>query len=359
MFIGHSTSFLVDELNDWFILTGRHLPWRDPHCSAWGVLLSEVMSQQPPVARVEPAWREWVDRWPTPTDFARAGRDDVLRAWGRLGYPRRALRLHDCARTIVETHSGRVPDTVPELLNLPGIGEYTARAVACFAYGWAVPVVDTNIRRVIARAVHGKYLQGPARRADLDDMRDLMPVSDEQADVSVGAMIQRVRESINVATPTSREQSALSPTPQAETGTLIKVAGVGLGHISNEQFTDVERSAVFAASMMELGALVCTSRAARCDHCPLIRSCAWRLAGCPEPTETERTAVARRVQKFEGTDRQVRGAIMKVLRDAPGPVDRGAIAHASKDDKQLMRALQSLIDDGLVVERGEHVGLPQ
>lgn len=347
MSTGHSESFLVDELNDWFILAGRHLPWREPGCSAWGVLLSEVMSQQTPVSRVEPAWREWMKRWPTPADFARAGRDEVLRAWGRLGYPRRALRLHECARTIVDKHSGAVPTTVDELLDLPGIGEYTARAVACFAYGWAVPVVDTNIRRVMARAVHGKYLQGPARRADLDDMRALMPVSEEQAGSSVGAIVQRIREEAGI------------PEVPVEAGTLFDVPGVELGHLSNEQLTDVERSAVFSASIMELGALVCTSRVARCEQCPLVRTCAWRLAGCPEPTESERSAVARRVQKFEGTDRQVRGAIMKVLRDATGPVDRGAIAHASKDEEQLHRALQSLLVDGLVVDTDGKLRLPR
>ncbi|MDO5454474.1 MAG: A/G-specific adenine glycosylase, partial [Corynebacterium sp.] len=149
-------------LVEWYRANARDLPWRRPGTTAWGVLLSEVMSQQTPVARVAPIWEEWVRRWPDPASFAAAGADEVLRAWGTLGYPRRALRLLECARTIVAEHDGEVPADVDALLALPGIGDYTARAIACFHFGQNVPVVDTNVRRVHERLIEGNFLQPPA-----------------------------------------------------------------------------------------------------------------------------------------------------------------------------------------------------
>ena len=140
-----------------------------PGSRAWQILVSEFMLQQTPVARVEPIWRDWVARWPTPSATAAASAADVLRAWGKLGYPRRAKRLHECATVIAAEHGDVVPDDVETLLSLPGVGTYTARAVACFAYRQRVPVVDTNVRRVVARAVHGRADRppvgaGPRRR---------------------------------------------------------------------------------------------------------------------------------------------------------------------------------------------------
>ena len=110
------------------------------------------MLQQTPVARVEPVWHEWMARWPEPAGLAAAAPGDAVRAWGRLGYPRRALRLHAAATAMVQRHGGRVPDSHAELLDLPGVGAYTAAAVASFAFGRHATVVDTNIRRVHARA---------------------------------------------------------------------------------------------------------------------------------------------------------------------------------------------------------------
>ncbi|WP_460490580.1 HhH-GPD family protein, partial [Corynebacterium nasicanis] len=157
----------------WFDLHERPLAWRAPGTSAWGILLSEVMSQQTPVARVEPVWREWIARWPDPASFAQASPAEVLRAWGKLGYPRRALRLLECAQQIVSLYDGVVPRDVDQLLALPGIGDYTARAVACFAYGQNVPVVDTIVRRVVRRAVEGRFLAGTASKAELGEVAAL------------------------------------------------------------------------------------------------------------------------------------------------------------------------------------------
>ena len=283
----------------WYDANRRDLVWRTPATGAWGVLLSEVMSQQTPVRRVEPIWCEWMHRWPTPADLAAAGTDEVLRAWGRLGYPRRALRLQECAAAIAQRHDGRVPEDVDELLTLPGIGDYTARAVAAFAYGKPVPVVDTNVRRVYRRLVEGRFLPGIPRRRDLDDVESILP-------------------------------------------------------------TDPELVPRFSVALMELGALVCTAARPDCDACPVRAECAWQRAGCPAPTGDELWAARKRVQKFAGTDRQVRGKIMAVLREADGPVERREVDAVWPDEAQRARALLSLLSDGLAVEYGEgRIGLPR
>lgn len=243
------------------------------------------MSQQTPVARVAPIWEEWIARWPDPVAFAAASTDEVLRAWGTLGYPRRALRLLESARLIVDRHGGEVPADVDKLLALPGIGDYTARAVACFAFGRNVPVVDTNVRRVYRRLIEGQFLVRPARKADLDEVDSLLPDDGRGPGVSI--------------------------------------------------------------ALMELGALVCTARKPVCQQCPVRNDCAWQQAGCPAPTEEEATAAKGRVQKFVGTDRQVRGLIMGVLREADAAVEKSAIDVVWPDAAQRSRALFSLIEDGL------------
>ena len=120
------------------------------------MLVSEVMLQQTPVARVVPEWQAWMARWPTPAALADAEPGEVVRQWGRLGYPRRALNLHAAASAIVARHDGRVPEEESALRALPGVGEYTAAAVRAFAFGRRSVVLDTNVRRVLARAVGGQ-----------------------------------------------------------------------------------------------------------------------------------------------------------------------------------------------------------
>ncbi len=272
----------ADGLLEWYDRSRRDLPWREPGVSAWQILVSEFMLQQTPVARVLPIWTDWVRRWPTASATAAASAADVLRAWGKLGYPRRAKRLHECATVIARDHDDAVPDDVDTLLTLPGIGSYTARAVACFAYRQPVPVVDTNVRRVVARAVHGLADAGaPSVARDHADVTALLPSGDTA--------------------------------PQ------------------------------FSVALMELGATVCTARAPRCGLCPL-RECAWRQAGCP-PAQ----GPARRIQTYAGTDRQVRGRLLDVLRGNDSPVTRAELDVAwLTDTQQRDRALDSLLADGLV-----------
>jgi len=270
-------------LTDWFAANARDLPWRSPDCTAWGVLVSEIMLQQTPVARVEPAWHDWLARWPRPSDLAAAVPADVLRAWGKLGYPRRALRLREAATAIAQWYDDVVPSDVDTLLKLPGIGAYTARAVAAFAYRKRCPVVDTNVRRVIARAVHGAGDAGPASTTrDLADADALLPADDESA-------------------------------------------------------------ARMSAALMELGQVVCTARAPRCTDCPVYDACAWVRAGKPAYA-----GPAKPVQKFAGTDRQVRGRLLDVLRDTSAPVPKARLDVVWSDAGQRDRCLASLLTDGLV-----------
>ena len=260
------------------------------------------MLQQTPVVRVLPMWEEWLRRWPEPAALAREAAGEAVRSWGRLGYPRRALRLHAAAVAIVRDHNGTVPDTYPALLELPGVGSYTAAAVAAFAFGRRETVVDTNIRRVHARLFTGAALPAPA----------------------------------------------LTAGEQRLAARLLPDGG--------------SASVRWNAAVMELGALVCTARAPKCGECPVRGACAWLAAGDPPPTYTPKG------QAWHGTDRQVRGAVLAVLRLAEAPVapevlerapadlgfqpdgigvPLGALHRLNAAPEQLERAVAGLLSDGL------------
>jgi A/G-specific adenine glycosylase len=267
----------------WFDEHARDLPWRRPDAGPWGVMVSEFMLQQTPVNRVLPVYAEWLKRWPRPADLAKEAPGEAVRAWGRLGYPRRALRLHGAAVAITERHGGDVPTEHAQLLALPGIGEYTAAAVASFAYGQRHAVLDTNVRRVFARAVTGvRYPPNATTAAERKLARALLPESEPTA-------------------------------------------------------------ARWAAASMELGALVCTAKNETCHRCPIAAQCAWRLAGKPE-----HEGPPRRGQTYAGTDRQVRGRLLAVLRDAVTPVPQAALERVWDEPVQRARALDGLVADGLV-----------
>lgn len=275
--------WLASRLSEWFQTHRRDLPWRKPEVTAWGVLVSEVMSQQTPVSRVAPIWVEWMRRWPAPADFAAETPAEVLRAWGRLGYPRRALRLHECAAAVVQRHGGEVPSHVDQLLQLPGIGDYTARAVAVFAYRRRHPVVDTNVRRVVARFDAGRPDAGAATTsADLRAAEALLP-------------------------------------------------------------QDVPAAVDASVALMELGALVCTARAPRCDECPIASECAFLASGESLPDRP-----SRRPQRYHGTTRYVRGQIMALLRQSSQPVPRVRLDGVWHETARREEALSGLISDGLV-----------
>lgn len=287
-----SAASFSQAVTEWYDVNARDLPWRRPDVTPWGVLVSEIMLQQTPVSRVVPVWEAWLLRWPTPARLAADSPGEAVRMWGRLGYPRRALRLHESAVAMVARHDSSVPSRVDELVALPGVGAYTAAAVAAFGFGQRQAVLDTNVRRV-----HARYLRG------VPDATTSAPTKSERA-----------------------EALALVP--------------------------DV-MPARHSVAVMELGALVCTARAPRCDACPLLAACAWHEAGRPEgPT-------ARKPQAYAGTDRQVRGRLLAVLREAEGSVDAASLDATWADDVQRGRALAALIADGLVqIESAGRYRLP-
>jgi A/G-specific adenine glycosylase len=274
---------LHDLVLPWYAVHQRDLPWRRPDRSPWEVLVSEVMLQQTPVVRVLPVWQRWMSLWPTPTALADAAPGEAVREWGRLGYPRRALRLHAAAVAIRDEHAGVVPSEEPALRTLPGIGDYTAAAVAAFAFGRRSTVVDTNVRRVHARAVTGAALPAPSlSRAEVELASTLLPEDDG-------------------------------------------------------------RAAAWNVAVMELGALVCTARAPRCDDCPLAAVCAWRLAGSPA-----HDGPPRRGQAWQGTDRQCRGRMVQLLRDSSEPVAGNRLRAVWPEEAQRDRCLDALVAEGLV-----------
>ena len=205
----------------WYDDHARDLPWRGPDASAWSVMVSEFMLQQTPVARVLPVHATWLQRWPTPADLAAESTGEAVRAWGRLGYPRRALRLHAAATVIAEQHDNEVPSSYDDLRALPGVGDYTAAAIATFAYGRRHVVLDTNVRRVLGRTVQGvEFPTASVTKAEREAALEVLPVDEPTA-------------------------------------------------------------ATWSVAVMELGALVCTASNPRCEDCPVADLCAWRAAGHP------------------------------------------------------------------------------
>jgi A/G-specific adenine glycosylase len=210
---------LLEPVLDWYAGAARDLPWRRPGTSPWGVMVSEFMLQQTPVARVLPVYEIWLERWPTPAALAAEPSGEAVRAWGRLGYPRRALRLHACAVAITDQHGGEVPADYDDLRSLPGVGDYTAASIASFAHGRAHAVLDTNVRRVLSRALSAtEFPSAAVTRAERKLAESLVPAQDPE---------------------------------------------------------------VWAVAVMELGALVCTAANPRCDACPVVAQCAWHAAGRP------------------------------------------------------------------------------
>jgi A/G-specific adenine glycosylase len=208
----------------WYDRAGRRLAFRggsDPY----GVLVAEVMAQQTQVSRVELAWPAFMTRFPTPAALAAAPTSDVLRAWAGLGYNRRALGLQRAARCMVERHEARVPRSVAELEALPGVGPYTARAVAAIAFGVPVAAVDTNVRRVVGRLLRlaGEGSSRVALQAAADGLVDPERSADwTHAVMDLGATVCRTRPICAAcpirqwcATAAAQDSAASPPRPRA------------------------------------------------------------------------------------------------------------------------------------------------
>src|SRR5262245_40119399 len=285
---------VVASLLAWYRMHARDLPWRRPGTTPWAVLVSEIMLQQTPVSRVEPTWREWLARWPTPSALAAATPGDAVRAWGTLGYPRRALRLHEAAVAIVRDHGGELPADIDALRELPGVGSYTAAAIASFAFRQRHAVLDTNVRRVLGRvfgAVEHPRPGGPSA-AERHLAEALLPARDADA-------------------------------------------------------------AQWAVASMELGALICTARSPRCEQCPVLAACAWQRAGAPAYS-----GPTRRGQSYEGTDRQAPGRILGRLRSAAVPLPADELGSVVPDPAQWRRAIDGLIADRLIEATAAGYRLP-
>lgn len=304
---------LHDRINQWYLQHARDLPWRTGANTSWEVMVSEFMLQQTPVKRVLPVWETWLERWPTPADLAAEEPGEAVRAWGRLGYPRRAQRLHAAAVAVLERHGGKVPASYEELLALPGVGSYTAAAISVFAFGRRATVIDTNIRRVHARLISGKALPSKALTA-----------------------------------AETRLAEALMP-------------------------EDLTESNLWNVSVMELGALICTAKSPSCEQCPVLDRCAWVAAGKPEADYQPKG------QAWAGTDRQLRGAMLAVLRAASGGISPElltsggkkpdfaypaelapavrALAALNSPSEQIDRCYAGLLADGLAQEKAGLVSL--
>ncbi|PWG63046.1 adenine glycosylase [Bifidobacterium callitrichidarum] len=270
----------------WWESNARDLPWRFGRTTPWGVLVSEVMSQQTQMSRVVPYWTDWMARWPDARALADAPKADVITAWGRLGYPRRALRLQECAQVVARDYADELPRTYDQLTGLPGIGDYTASAVMSFAFGERIAVIDTNIRRVLSRVFLGAESLGGA------------------------------------ASPAERALAA---------------------HVLPEAVRD---SVTWNQSVMELGAVMCTAKSPMCEVCPIAHDCRFLKLGRPGLGERR----TRPRQRFQGTDRQVRGLVLAALRGLPAgaTLARSDAEALWKDKAQLAACIASLDDDGLI-----------
>jgi A/G-specific adenine glycosylase len=289
------TSAYATPVLDWYAASARDLPWRRPGTSPWAVLVSEIMLQQTPVARVLPAYHAWLTRWPTPAALAADTPAEAVRQWDRLGYPRRAVRLHAIAAKLVSEHGGQVPPAAEVLVTLPGIGPYTAAAVASFAFGQRHAVLDTNVRRVLARLVTGAALPPAA----------------------TSAAERRLAESLLPA--------------------------------------DEATAARWSVAVMELGALVCTAARPGCASCPVADRCAWRQAGrpaaAPRRTQPAYEGSDRECRgRLMAMLRAAAGPVPALALDAawPDPVQRGRALAALADDGLAIRR-----DDGTVALPGD------
>jgi A/G-specific adenine glycosylase len=293
--VGNDTGRLRSVVLDWFERAGRDLPWRrsrDP----WAILVSEVMLAQTQVARVIPKWESFLARWPDPEACARAPVGDVIAAWAGLGYNRRAVFLHRAAGIIADRHSGRVPADLPELLALPGVGAYTARAVLAFAFERPVGVVDTNAARVLARAVAGRRLADQEAQQLADRM---VPAGRawpwNQAMLDLGAGVCTTRRP-------ACDRCPLGPPPTGRPGSTL---------------------------------------------------CAWARRGGPDPAR-ESAGTSRPQAPFVGSDRQGRGRLIAALAalSGPGTIPPDAIPGVAgwpADPARAAVVAQGLIEDGLVV----------
>lgn len=285
----------IDALIQWYRHSHRSLPWRETR-DPYKILVSEVMLQQTQAERVVPKYLAFLERFPTVAALADSPASEVIRAWAGLGYNRRALNLQRACQAAMERYDGELPDSVEELRSLPGVGPYTAGAIACFAFGQDVGFVDTNIRRVLHRIVFGPELP--------------------------------------VASASAREIETLAD----------RSVPTGKGYLWNQ-------------ALMELGATTCRARSATCLVCPVSKWCksAGRMTDAfAQARDRDRPAQV----PFEQTSRYFRGRIIDHLRTAPRGLTAADLARKIDPERDLDNPvwtdtyLVGLLKDGLVITQG-------
>ena len=297
---------IANALIAWFGANGRDLPWRHTR-DPYRVLVAELMLQQTQVERVIPKYHAFLAQFPDVQTLAAAPTSAVITAWQGLGYNRRALYLQRTAQAVVSQYAGVFPRDVATLKQLPGIGDYTSGAIACFAYEQDVAFLDTNIRRVVLRLWSDPHAPIPSEQA----LRDL----------------------------------------------AVQQVPAGQGWVWNQ-------------AIMELGAIICTATAPKCPRCPLRGDCgdyAARLAAddalLPLPPANPRRVAERKDAPFAGSNRQIRGRIIDALRASPQSVAQ-LHAHLTSlgltlDTAKLTTIIAGLGRDGLVMVDGEIIKLPE
>lgn len=316
----------------WFKTHGRILPWREKHGKAassvrdetiasyfsrkwnrdpYNVIISELMLQQTQVDRVIPKFEEFLQAFPTVRALAKAKRSEVLVLWKGLGYNRRALYLHKMAKVVVGEHDGVFPKSEEELRKLPGVGEYTARAVLAFGYGKDVGVIDTNIKRIYARVLFGG------------------------------------------------ETSALVTTPKEFAAVVDQTVPKGKGDPWNQ-------------ALMDFGALICTAKRPKCAVCPLQTTCEANISAkrqryltYEEMLRSNTSGVkkkGKKTKKFEETDRYFRGKIVAKLREGPFEMNELRLhmetLYGLGDRARFGKIIEGLKVDGLLKIRHTRVSLP-
>ncbi|MBN1537990.1 MAG: A/G-specific adenine glycosylase [Anaerolineales bacterium] len=292
-------SFITSNLLEWYSCHARPLPWRE-NPTPYKVLVSEVMAQQTQVNTIIPYFERWIERFPTITDLANASLQDVLSIWEGLGYYQRARHLHQAAQKIMSEYGGEIPSNIKDLLSLPGIGRYSAGAIASIAFGLDEPALDGNIRRVLSRVF----------------------------DISEPINTTRVEKRL--------QQLAADHLPTRMAGT-------------------------YNQALMELGALVCTPKSPECAQCPLAQFCQARLLGVQNerpvkqirstvPHYTVTAAVIKQKDKVLIAQRPLRG-LLGGMWEFPG----GKQHESESLDACLTREIQEEL--GVTIKVGDSLGV--
>jgi len=379
----------------WFRKHKRGFPWREGRGfisqtirDPYRILVSEVMLQQTQVERVIPYYRRWMRRWPTVRRLARAKLSDLIRAWGGLGYNRRGVYLHKAAKRIVSEFDGEFPRSEEELLRLPGVGRYTARAILAFAYGEDVGVLDINTKRVLLRVFLGvnnikeantllsqKESAHSLRTQRMGEERvphersaRILP----RSSLSSNSFAVKARQTVDDFPEEFARFILASCVQRGKNSTALAPKGNMTDHFSENDlllFADAVvprgKGDVWNQAMMDFGAMVCVSRRPKCEACPVRGLCMWYRNQTPNEAQNDNIKVNTLREKrvrFEETDRYFRGRIVDMVRKGSVSEKKLSAVMAKQyqfsDKKRLRKLLFGLVADGLIVVLENRISLP-